>query len=456
MENIKSIFILLILGGVVIQLLRSKLSLVHAIIFLVPYKTITLDLGIGITAAHFFMFFWYLDFFLKGLKEFLIHKYLFLFLLYGVISTLFLSTLVIDPVHTGAGEFFRNEGRFITQIILKVFLQFGLFFIILNSIRTKRELYSLLKVWLFSWVVLALLGIVQFFIYQITRIDIFPIGHVNIDFLRYGGEINILGIPWVRICSLGGEPKGLGATLAVGLAVLYSFTSNNISITKFDKFLIPVFLIAVLMTLSTGAIMMLGVVFITPVMLKILHLEFKIGALSPKVILISIVLIFSTYKSFPYLQSIYKARIVERFESQGTIEDMDLTIISFIKANPKWLVFGSGWGNIHSLSNDYIPRRYKYYMKESVYIAKSGYLYLISEMGIVGVILFFVMVAKLVLKLLKNRKNKHESFALYTLGIVLLFLYLLRANYVIYEFIIVLAIIAVYNRIERPYLRYEQ
>ena len=59
-------------------------------------------------------------------------------------------------------------------------------------------------------------------------------------------------------------------------------------------------------------------------------------------------------------------------------------------------------GNIHNLSADFIPIKYLHYMKDNIFVAKSGYLTLISEYGIVGFILFMLIIIKLISKLKRN------------------------------------------------------
>ena len=45
-------------------------------------------------------------------------------------------------------------------------------------------------------------------------------------------------------------------------------------------------------------------------------------------------------------------------------------------------------GNIHNLAYRYIPSENMYYMADSIFVAKSGYLKLLSELGMVGLVAF--------------------------------------------------------------------
>jgi hypothetical protein len=59
------------------------------------------------------------------------------------------------------------------------------------------------------------------------------------------------------------------------------------------------------------------------------------------------------------------------WKKTGAIEDFNQTIYNFLDDNRGFLVLGTGMGNVHFWSADYIPREFKYYMHNSVYVAKA-------------------------------------------------------------------------------------
>jgi hypothetical protein len=132
------------------------------------------------------------------------------------------------------------------------------------------------------------------------------------------------------------------------------------------------------------------------------------------------------------------------FDRNITNEDYDYPIKIFLQKHPEYLLFGSGLGNIHNLAFPYIPIETSYYMENSIFVAKSGYLKLISELGIIGFILF----SAIVFKLYRNFKHtsikiqnsyKGISKSIFLLMILLYIAYLARA-YMTNELILFISI----------------
>ena len=115
--------------------------------------------------------------------------------------------------------------------------------------------------------------------------------------------------------------------------------------------------------------------------------------------------------------------------------------------NPRWLVFGSGLGNIHNLSADYIPPDQLYYMQDRIIVAKSGYLRQFSELGVVGFVLFslanFAVYRRLgfCLKLNSQQIDKQCIKAIRLILVVVTIMYLARG----YAFVIYILFFSIIN-----------
>jgi uncharacterized membrane protein YidH (DUF202 family) len=67
------------------------------------------------------------------------------------------------------------------------------------------------------------------------------------------------------------------------------------------------------------------------------------------------------------------------------MEDWNEVVLAWLRAHPTYGVLGVGLGNVHLYAAEYIPPAYSY-MYDNVFVAKSGLLRLISEIGIVGLV----------------------------------------------------------------------
>jgi hypothetical protein len=150
---------------------------------------------------------------------------------------------------------------------------------------------------------------------------------------------------------------------------------------------------------------------------------------------------FLLFKYWDFISMIIERRVLER---DITSEDYDAPIQIFLTRFPEYLFFGSGLGNIHNLAAPYIPFQYLHYMRNHIFVAKSGYLRLISELGVIGFALFMSMVYSIYRKLGKVSKyfptaDKNVLKALQLLLVISLIAYFARV-YVGGEIILFLAI----------------
>ena len=61
-----------------------------------------------------------------------------LFLAYLIVSSAVVSLFFMDFLPLKVSGFYRVEGRFIVQLIMTVFFQFSLFFVIINYVKNQK------------------------------------------------------------------------------------------------------------------------------------------------------------------------------------------------------------------------------------------------------------------------------------------------------------------------------
>jgi len=339
----------------------------------------------------------------------------------------------IKFIHTSNPGYLRNEGRFISQILV-FSLYFSIFFVITNFIRKFSDLRNLVKYFLLGVFVLAVLGVFQELLFVLARIDFLPLGSYGHP--RTASEFSYFGVTMIRICSLAGEPKSFGMFLAIAIVILRMSNKLNRPFFRNQRVYIFGLLGLLVLTLSTSGFLMLVILIVISEVFMRFYIK---GSLNRTTVLSSIILIsFIAYFSKP-LEDIMQERI---FGRDLTNEDFDVTINNFLKDNPEWLVFGSGLGNIHNLAAPYMPVESEFYMQDTIFIAKSGYLRILSETGAVGSFLFIIANLVIIFKCLRfYRKTKLKELLFYGILSILLFIaYLARGNYVIEIYLLILAI----------------
>lgn len=427
----KELFILLITLFLIYKLLKKEYDLFSLLLFTAPFTAISFNLGLSLTLYQFLLFITLIIFFFEG-KVKLNNQYIYYFLFYSVISTIFISNFIIDK-YLDLGNYLQSEGRFITQIILLI-LNFSIIFVSFKYIKRKEDIYKYLRIILLSMIFLSILGWLQFTTYYLLGIDIFPIRIKN-GFAVSGIEqtLNIF-----RISSLSHEPKGLSVFLTIGFFILYILNKNNIKVFKYDFLIKILFAITIIATLSTS-----GIVLFFLLLFIIIIWNINYNLLNFKKIFIYIVLSLFILIFYDIIYEIIKIRILDRDLSS---EDFDAPIQIFLSKFPEYIFFGSGMGNIHNLAESYIPTQYIHYMKNEIFVAKSGYLRLISEYGLIGFFLFLTIIFYIQKKL---KVNSHEAIDKSLREILILtFIAYLARSYAYELLIIIIAITNVFINLE--------
>ena len=118
-------------------------------------------------------------------------------------------------------------------------------------------------------------------------------------------------------------------------------------------------------------------------------------------------------------------------------DDWNKPVIGFLENHPKFLITGVGLGNIHFWALDYIPEEYMHFMGGNVFCAKSGFLRVLSELGVLGVGLFFYAFFKPFLYFKKYSPKIKIHFLLSFLIFLNFLLTMTGPIYITFAFIIV-------------------
>lgn len=384
------------------KLLKKEFNLFHVLIFVLPFHSWMYNVGLNlniyqiVTLIMAFMIFIQTIYRKKNLLNFG-NKLIVLFMLYAIVDTMVMSIFFIND-YMQLGGFFRSEGRFIAQIILML-ITFSIVPLAYNYIKNIDDAIKYLKVYLYALILLVILGWIQFFTYKITGVDIFPLG---ID--EYGNFRTGIFDKIFRMSSLGGEPKGFSMSLTIGFFIIHIFNNYGIRFFKYDIVLKYLFIYTAFATLSTSG-MVLFAILLFVYQFYIAIKSKKYFKLNRKNIFYSFIIVaiisFLLFRYWDFISMIIEQRI---FERDLVHEDYDKPIQIFLTNFPEYLFLGSGLGNIHNLAAPYISFESLHYMKNTIFLAKSGYLRTISELGLIGFSLFTYMIYSVYRKLGKVGK----------------------------------------------------
>lgn len=302
----------------------------------------------------------------------------------------------------------RGEFRWVSQIIVFVLLITPVIFLY-NLKPSKDEILVMLNVFIGTTVFLCFTGLAQLYIYKISGKDIFPINMFapgeKEDIIRSALSRLSENIKVLRMSALGGgEPKHFGYTCVMAFNLLFLrwiyVGKSGIRRGLINLIIAVLLIVCVFLTLSTQSYILLGL----DVILLLFLMLFFVGFKKKRVFMLLVVMGIGAFLILRnvYTRTLIEARIYNRLEETGALEDFNLTILDFLKDNPRYILFGTGLGNVHFFAYPYIPNEFKYYMRDSVFVAKAGLLRIVSEQGIVGLVLFLGIIVFLILRLSRN------------------------------------------------------
>jgi len=450
LELIKPITIFLVTAFVILWVLLKKFDLLDAIVFFFPFKALF---------ANLFLMMWYYQMLIfvvliqmllfKKWKNIKLNTWLIVFILYTVTSTVIISNFFIPNwIDNEFGGFFRTNGRYISTLIKIAIFQVSIIVVFHNMIKSHEKIKRLIQIYLNALVVLCVIGIIQFLFYAATGVDIYPID-VKADGTARSGVTDLLSsaLPFVRISAIGGEPKGLAASLSIGIVILILGKKFGYNLIKKQKSVLALFFVIWFLTLSSGGYMLIALFGVLLFLLNVIKKEIRIKV-NWKSSLFAFLLLATVVRFSGALYNVLDARILGRIDSLAS-EEADGIIKLFLEDQPKWIIFGSGSGNIHNLAAPYMPEKYKHYLVDNIFVSRYGYLRIISENGLVGFFLFLLFIFTIVYKTNRlSKNNRIDMFWLYLTLTAVLF-YMFRAGYVVNEMYFILGLALAYYTLRK-------
>lgn len=320
------------------------------------------------------------------------------FLLWSIIWSL-LQLGVIPQPRVGDSIFRSPSVRAAIQIMLFVFAVSP---VVVTPMAIDRldDVRRMGRLYLTGVVVLVAIGYVQLLVWYGTGSNPIPIEAFN-GWLggRNAGDVSgVFGFEALRIYrmnSFAGEPRELGTAVALALLLLqcHALVVRNAGGWRMLLLWLWLFL-ALLATFSTSGLVLWGAASLTllpacwlfriPVERSPSQL---IGAVL--VILVPALLVITAVQLSGFdIIGLLAERTIDRLGTDGAVEDFDLAIRDFLIAHPDMLLGGTGLGNAHLYATPYLDPLFALYAEGNVFVGKTLYLKMISEIGLIGFALF--------------------------------------------------------------------
>jgi hypothetical protein len=323
-----------------------------------------------------------------------------IFVLWAVIWSLLQLGYIPQP-KVGDSALRSPSIRAIIQILLFIFAISPVVVTPMAIDRTE-DLGSMARTYVFGVIILVIFGWLQLVIWYGTGTNPIPIEAFNgwlggRNSADSSGTFGFEALNIYRMNSFAGEPRELGTAIALALLLLQCHALVAKRPGGWPLMLLwLVLFVTLLTTFSTSGLLLWGIASFTllpacwlfriPVQRSATQI---CGALA--LILVPALLVIAVVQQSGFdIIGLLAERTTERLGSDGAIEDFDLAILDFLAANPSMLPGGTGLGNAHLYATPYLDPLYALYAEGNVFIAKTLYLRLISEIGVIGLALFLV------------------------------------------------------------------
>ncbi|MEM8991644.1 MAG: hypothetical protein AAGD08_14665 [Pseudomonadota bacterium] len=304
------------------------------------------------------------------------------------------------------GSLTRNGYGRVFITLVKILIIFG-FIAAIISLWRKAEPMRLVRAYVLSCLALAGLGLVQLAVFIGTGTDIFPIGLLSASDPEQVREafVGSGSGKFIRVSSFGGEPKGLGQSLAVALGLLIAF--GRYFAWSWKARLIAGLILAtvIFLTASASALIVLFVILGAYVFFTRSKRPLDIRTLATVMACIGALLIAGFYvfaDSFDLSRRtiLTGGSVAESFFLRSVsglqLDDADhLTMETFVDDAPM-LLFGHGLGLSHHYSHAHIPAFARYYLEGSIIPPKSGVTYFLGNGGLIGTVFIFLMLLQFI------------------------------------------------------------
>jgi len=442
--------VLITLGAIFFWLSFQRARLVlYAVVFLAPWQGLDVDVGLRITAYLAILaplavvtLLWVLERGALASQSTRASEYFFLFIAYAVIWSLF-QLPFLPHAEVAGGELRSPRLRAVMQIPMFL-LTISPALLVPHLLRQPFQLVTAARVYLWSSAVLAALGWVQLVTWYSTGWNPIPIGLVNSLLGGMGegtreGSFEFESI-FYRMNSFAGEPKNLGAALAVAMLFIQVFWDNGGPRTARTRLLWLFLAVSGLATFSTTAIYLWIIGTVALAILKLTRaLRGRHGwrrallgsAVSLTLITAGVVTVMTYSSASPEdasLIGLLHERTIGR--EAAIIEDFDHAVLQFLADEPMQAVLGVGMGNVHLYADPYLAPVVAVFAGGTSFVAKSGYLRTISELGILGMLLWFAWVGRQIKEATKAsrleymQKDVSQSSTIPNAGVMMVLLFL--------------------------------
>lgn len=406
-------------SGLLLAYFRPRIAL-FAAVFFIPWAGLDVDVGLRVTSYLVFMAPLFVVMLFTIMRQHRIpripgSKILWLVVIYAVLWTL-LQVLLLDGASVSGGELRQAGARGFAQILMFL-IMISPVWIVPILVKQRTDIIRLGQIYMISTLCLASIGWFQILVWVATGVDPFPVGFFN---QLIGGESSIRsgmfefeGGQIYRMSSFGGEPKSLGVGLAVALLILQS----GLKFSRFPIQWLWLFLFAsMIATFSTMALLTwFGASAIQLLTAK----NFSVGiprikqprrAIKWLVILIGFLVIIGATGKSGMLIDLIEARTVSRVagEDAGFLEDFNYAVLNFLADQPVWMLTGTGLGNLHIHADAYLPDYAVPYAGGTTFVAKSGALRWVSELGGLSFAVFLLWVLSSVGRSIKRARYTEQ------------------------------------------------
>jgi hypothetical protein len=233
-----------------------------------------------------------------------------------------------------------------------------------------------------------------------------------------------IGLPVLRMTSLGGEPKMFGLTIVVALLLLQTTYLFNVGPSKRYRYLWWFFFPTMIMSFSTSAyyVWIGGSIFqVFAVVWAAPTGRVTRGIVRYIFIMIGVTAIIGTFSVYrlhygsgelPSVERVLEQRLDRRDPRELIpVEDFDEPILDMLLNEPAISFFGTGLGNAHLYAAPYIDPEMWFYGKDKLISPKSGVFWIWAHIGLVGAVLFYGWILSRLFELRRKAYTLEKHFS---------------------------------------------
>ena len=298
------------------------------------------------------------------------------------------------------GSIIQNQLRPVVQIVQITVLLYTILVVLKLSYEESVQIIEIFKKTLMF---MAILGIVQWIIFLVFRIDLFPMdrGEALSVVTERGG--------FLRATACLGEPKQLAkfTTLGVCLELFYGKYKNK----KINMLNITIYILATFSSASTTGVLMVGSAIMLYAFMKMKKKGLGIIGIMAGFLL------FITILQIPFVAEKISYRVNVWGEIPG-LEDCDTAVVRWLIANPAYAICGVGLANTVGYAYEYIPIGSPW-IAYYPFTLRRGIIQYIGEGGIIGTLIMLYIFYKFISR---SKDNVNLKYAVIFLVLMNLFL----------------------------------